>query len=584
MLFIIATTVKCQKEQSFDAPETIVTTPKNPITANLQGIVLDENGAPTTGALVIVGTKTATTGANGFFRILNASLDKSASMVKIEKAGYFVGYRTFMATAGSNHVKVKLVKKQLIATVNAASGGAATLANGAKITLQANGVVKKAGGAFTGDVQVYAAYIDPTAADIAETLPGSFMADDKDNKRVTLKSFGMLAVELESASGEKLQISPGKTAELKTPIPATLLASSPATIPLWYVDELTGLWKEQGSATKVGNNYVGDVSHFSFWNYDISFPAVTLQFKVVTTSGLPLINTSINLDANSFGSIGGHTDGNGAAIGFVPANQNLILRINNGCDLSVFTLNIGSLSQNTNLGNIVITNPTQPIIEVFGNVVNCSGQPVSNGEVLITYNNSNTYYTYYHNTYTNVNSNGNFAYAFLKCNPNPTTIGVLGIDNTTQQQGIINSFTLNNTNFNVGTIIACGNSSSQFINYTLDGTNYSITNLVDSSRASTSNSATSFYSSLNFMDIISSKNIRLGFTGNSQIPGSYAITDMNVQNHYLNPLSGSTINITNFPLNIAEFFEGNFTASYYDYPTPTIVHNINGNFRIRRAQ
>ncbi len=586
MLLVIVTTVKCQKEQSFDAELPINTSnPKNPITANLQGIVLDENGVPSAGALLVIGSKTATTAANGFFRILNADLDKSASLVKIEKAGYFTGYRTFMATAGSNMVKIKLIKKQLIGTVNATSGGVATLSNGAKITLQPNGVIKKAGGAFSGDVTVYAAYIDPTATDIAETLPGSYMADDKDNKRVTLKSYGMLAVELESATGEKLQVAPGKTAELKTPIPASLLATSPSTIPLWYVDEQTGIWKEDGTATKVGNSYVGNVSHFSFWNCDIGINAVTLKFKVVTTSGLPLINIPLAISTNYlYDSRGGFTDGNGVASGFVPANQNLILYVNGNCGTNVFTQNLGSFSQNTDLGNIVLTNTLQPIIEVSGNVVNCSGQAVTNGELLLISNNSYSNYFYSMNTYTNINTNGTFSYAFIKCNSAPTNIGILGIDNTTQQQGTTSSYALNNSNLNVGTIVACGNSSSQFINYTLDGANYSITNLVDSSRASTFNYGNYFASSLNFMDVVSSKNIRLGFTSITQIPGSYPLTDMTAQNHYLNPITGSTINITNFPLNIAEFYEGSFTASYNDYTTPTIVHNINGNFRIRRSQ
>jgi hypothetical protein len=35
---------------------------------------------------------------------------------------------------------------------------------------------------------------------------------------------------------------------------------------LWSFDEAKGLWKEEGQAIKTGSNYVGDVSHFSFWN------------------------------------------------------------------------------------------------------------------------------------------------------------------------------------------------------------------------------------------------------------------------------------------------------------------------------
>lgn len=54
------------------------------------------------------------------------------------------------------------------------------------------------------------------------------MANDKDNRRVALKSFGMMAVELESPSGEKLQIAKDNTAKLTIAIPASLQSSAPS--------------------------------------------------------------------------------------------------------------------------------------------------------------------------------------------------------------------------------------------------------------------------------------------------------------------------------------------------------------------
>ena len=111
--------------------------------------------------------------------------------------------------------------------------------------VNANGV------AYTGNVNVYASYINPASSDIGKIVPGSFMADDKNNKRVVLSSFGMLAVTLESSAGEKLQIAANNTATLTIPIPTSISSSAPATISLWYVDEQTGIWKEQGLPKKM---------------------------------------------------------------------------------------------------------------------------------------------------------------------------------------------------------------------------------------------------------------------------------------------------------------------------------------------
>ena len=188
---------------------------------------------------------------------------------------------------------------------------------------------------------MYASYINPTAADISETVPGSFMANDKNNKRVTLKSFGMMAVVLESTSGEKLQIGKGNTAKLTTPIPSSVQSSAPATISLWYVDEQTGLWKEEGIATKNGTNYTGEVKHFSFWNCDFSDPAVMLSMTIQNSKGLPLVYVSVHIEGVDGGHAYGYTDSLGQISGLVPANVGLTLEVLDQCGTAAYSQNIG---------------------------------------------------------------------------------------------------------------------------------------------------------------------------------------------------------------------------------------------------
>jgi hypothetical protein len=110
---------------------------------------------------------------------------------------------------------IKLAKKNLGGTISSGNGGDVTLVNGTRISLPANSIIKASDNSnYTGTVNVYASYIDPTGADIFYTVPGSLMANDKDGKRVFLNSFGMMAVELESSAGEKLQIKSGNEAIL----------------------------------------------------------------------------------------------------------------------------------------------------------------------------------------------------------------------------------------------------------------------------------------------------------------------------------------------------------------------------------
>jgi hypothetical protein len=455
--------INCQKEISFSGKLNPGGNTPAPITATIQGRVVDENNQPANGVLIKVGAKTASTDNRGFFRITNASLDKNASLVIAEKTGYFKAYRTFQATSGANHISVKLIKKVLAGTVNSSAGGNVTLSNGAKVSLPVNAVVKAASGNYSGTINVYAAFIDPTRSDIAQTVPGSFMADNKDGKRVTLASYGMLAVELESTAGEKLQIASGKTATLTSPIPASIIASAPTSVALWYIDEQTGIWKEEGTAVKNGNNYVGDVKHFSFWNCDYGFPAINLSMTLKNGAGIPLVHVFVILKRANGGQASGYTDTLGQVSGLVPSNETLQLDVLDQCYNSVYTQIIGPFTQPTNLGVITVTAPISAMLTIQGTVLNCNGAPVTNGYAIIDYD---------YPRYVSTNNAGQFSVSLLRCGSSPATCDITGVDNITQQQATVTGIVIVTPVTNTGNITACGTSSSQFINYALDGTNY----------------------------------------------------------------------------------------------------------------
>jgi hypothetical protein len=567
---------RCQKEVSDNFGTTPPVSGSDPITTVLQGNVLDENSKPAMGVTVQVGNKTTTTNARGYFRIPAAALDKKASLVVAEKAGYFKAYRSFSATSGTNQVVIKLVKKTVSGTVDAASGGEVTLGSGGKVALPANGIVQASNGsAYTGTVNVYAAYIDPTASDIAQVVPGSFMADDKNNQRVTLESYGMMAVELQSPSGQKLQVKPGLTATLTTPIPAAVQASAPATIALWYIDEQTGIWKEEGTATKSGSNYVGTVKHFSFWNCDGYFPAITLSLTLKTNEGVPLVHTAVRIKRTASGGVSqayGYTDSLGQVSGLVPMNESFVLDVLDVCNNSVYSQNIGPFTQNTNLGTITIPSTTAGLVTVKGKLVNCSGAAVSNGYAIIYYNNG----SYYAAT----DASGNFSRSFTQCSSTPANAQILGTDATSQQQGSMVNVTVTSPVTNAGSINACGTSTLQYINYNLDDTLHAISSLVgdtvlaypDSLQGSTGaqfygyHGATSDY---------------IQFRFNATGTGTFPMLGIMANNRWAATLiQPFNVVITSYPVSPGQFWEGTFTGQFKEQNNNT--HNITGSFRIRK--
>src|SRR5258706_4903524 len=251
-----------------------------PVHASVQGKVVDENNSPVAGATVKAGNSTTTTDSKGIFIFSNIQLDRYASVVTVEFGGYFKAFRTFSIKSGVvDFIKFKLIRKLIGQTVFSQSGGTVTLPGNSAVTIAPGSIVFKSNNQpFAGLVEVNASFIDPTAADIAETVPGSFMAIDSMNNSTVLKSFGLMTVELRSQGiGDPLQIAPNKTARLKIGIPASLQSSAPASIPFWMLDETTGLWRQQGRANKINNAYETTVYHFSSWNCDLSFVPIFLE-------------------------------------------------------------------------------------------------------------------------------------------------------------------------------------------------------------------------------------------------------------------------------------------------------------------
>ena len=569
---------QCQKEVSHIGgpdPLPVIVSPE-PINARLQGNVFDENGQPAQNVTVKVGNQTATTDAKGYFRIMNAALDKKSSLVTAEKTGYFKAYRTFAATSSTNQVVIKLIPKTLIGTIPAGTGGSVSLANGSKIELPANGVVNAASGAaYAGTVNVYAAYIDPTATDIAQTVPGSFMATDKNGSRVILSSYGMLAVELESGAGEKLQIKTGSKATLTTAIPASVQSTSPQTIALWSVNETTGIWKEEGTATKQGNVYVGEVSHFSFWNCDVSVNAIFLSttIKDVNNNAVAYIRVKISRLTGNLTQTYGYTDSSGQVSGFVPGNETLLLEVLDQCGAVIYSQNIGPFSQNTNIGTINLPSGATNVITVTGTLLDCSNNPVTNGMALIYNGNFMVYAA--------TDASGNFSATYVTCNTSLPQVDILGIDNAAQVQSNLIPVTMTIPVTNAGNISVCGNSAQQFVNYTLDGVSYSIgPNANDSLDAWTwGGGTTQFTTYIGASQISSQNNVSFNFTSAAEVPGTYVISNLGVQAfNQVSLIQPSTVTITNFPTLPGQYYEGTFTAQF-DASGP---HTLTGSFRIRK--
>jgi len=287
----------------------------NPVDGNrsgtVQGVITDLNNSPVSNATVTGGTATATTDASGKFTLTKVLFNSDTVVVIVTKNGFFEGAKIF---ASSNHVvsnaTIKLIPKTVLGTFAASSGGDITLPGGGSINFSPGFVTSSNGNAYTGNVSVSAHYLDPSNPNFSDYTPGDLKAAGANNPQGTLQSFGVVAVEMDGTSGNKLQLAAGKKAIIT--LPTALQGKAPSAVPLWYFDVARGAWKQEGIAEKQGSNYISTVSHFTDWNpgniVDTS-QYIRLTLNGTNYSWSPSDSDGVHADYMDFDAITGITGG-----------------------------------------------------------------------------------------------------------------------------------------------------------------------------------------------------------------------------------------------------------------------------------
>ncbi len=360
----------------------------NPFNARFIGQVVNEDNNPVSGVMVSVGGAFTTTDTNGIFSILDASVFEKFAYIKATKDGFIDGSRAVVPSEGINQVTIMLLDLDTTASINSGESSTVDLPNGTQVIFDGN-FVNGQGVSYSGVVNVTLKHLNPDDSNMELQMPGMLFAENENGDPRVLETYGMIAVELRSASGDELNLADGSTAEISVPVPLNV-NSTPSTIPLWFFDEENGYWKEEGQATLQGNKYVGNVSHFSFWNWDFQYPAITLCITLTDSNGNELPYTALNLYSPALGSTGtyGYTNAEGVECGLVPADDELTLEVPDyGCVGTNFTTTIGPFSSDSNI-TIQVSVADELVTNFTGAFNDCTGNPMTNGYMQLFYNDS----------------------------------------------------------------------------------------------------------------------------------------------------------------------------------------------------
>ncbi len=439
------------------------------VSRDFYGVVMDKDKNPIAGVSIVIGASSTITDANGVFIIKNATVHEQFAYVRAEKMGYLMGSRALVPTEGMNKVEIMMLSNSPIASITSGQEETVSLPNGTKVTFSGEFINDQDGSAYSGTVDVVLHHLDPSDDDMRLQMPGMLYAGTSENEENVLESYGMVAVELYGSGGEKLNLATNTRAKITMPLASDVQSAAPQSIPLWYFDEEVGYWKEEGEAQLVGNEYVGEVTHFSFWNYDANFPTVNICITLVDENGDPLANERISLSHSnsgySFPTTHGFTDENGMVCGLIPSGEELVLNhlsysYCTGNSVSLYTENIGPFSSDTSITVVSQAGVTEEdYVNITGSLLSCDNNPVTNGYIAINQGNSG-----YPNFVPVID--GTIDFNMLACDL-PQEFSFVGYDSDNLQASETLTQTITTNSFDFGTLITC-NTVDEYITYQID--------------------------------------------------------------------------------------------------------------------
>lgn len=359
---------------------------KELVESDVVGYIYDESDGPIADVEVTILGNSTRTNEFGVFVFRNTSLDANGTYVTATKPGYIFGSdRIYPDKADVNHSYIKMLRLTSTTTVNGTNGGNIVVQGGGIISFGANTIVNSEGDLHSGSVIVTAKRISADDPDLADVMPGGLLAEDKEGYTRVLGTLGMVAVELRDDNGNELNLAEGSQATVQFPIAQSQLSDAPDQIALWSFDEAKGLWIEEGFATREGNNYIGEVGHFSFWNCDAPFPLIHVCGTVLNADGSPAENISVVVTADVVYPTGyGVTDSRGRFCGKMPKGMELTITIYYpGCQQEGFVYTVGPFESDTELDPVTLANVNNGLIT--GTVL-CDGSPVANASIVVVIN------------------------------------------------------------------------------------------------------------------------------------------------------------------------------------------------------
>lgn len=268
----------------------------NDKTFTVSGIVTDETGSAVSGATVILGGQTTTTGGDGRFSFSGLP-DMASYQVEASATNYFTGYKNVDNIDGSSlETEISLMAKNNLGTLPA--GGGSVGSTGLRVTAAPGAFSNADGSPYAGQVKVAARYIRQDNPSLASLMPGGDFMAREGNDVGAMISYGFVATEFTDAAGKKLVAN----ANVKAAVTVPAGAGNPVTngAKAWSYDPVSGKWNNSTGITQTGSEYFFPVTTL-YQNIDrfvLGFG--TIEGQVKCTNGSPVAGVKVTLASTQY--------------------------------------------------------------------------------------------------------------------------------------------------------------------------------------------------------------------------------------------------------------------------------------------
>ncbi|MBK8735654.1 MAG: carboxypeptidase regulatory-like domain-containing protein [Saprospiraceae bacterium] len=373
-LVLLCILFSCRK----DSVETTITNPnidpKRLVETTVSGLVLDEQGFPIQDAKVTVGaiySSSTVTDQNGYFKF-TGFVTKENGVIKIEKEQFLTSYVNISTNAkDTSRVKVLLRTLGSGTQIRGIEGGKVEVRNFGSVEFEPESFLDSEGKIYKGQVKVFFRGIDPFDQNLAKYIPTEMLSINANQDVQRLQSYGMVDVIIKAENDQELRLQ--KQAKLEIQVPQQQINSAPSSMPLWYLNDSSGFWIEEGRAILEGNKYVGYVNHFTPWNCDTIVNSFLVEGNINVGTYHPeveliyedeMFGTKSILYPNTSGYFSYRIQSGGYGK----------LKIINDCDEIIVQKEIPTVNARLNLG--VLNLDEKYFSKISGTIVDCGFEPI----------------------------------------------------------------------------------------------------------------------------------------------------------------------------------------------------------------